>query len=61
MNTDGLVSSKNRFWGDPVASSGRSNMRKGDFKDDDKGPPCKGMCSKTGWTIDQFCVYCHDS
>ena len=26
-----------------------------------KGPPCKGRCPKDGWTIDQFCAYCHDA
>ena len=22
---------------------------------------CKGLCPRNGWTIDQFCMYCHDA
>jgi hypothetical protein len=28
---------------------------------DKKGPPCKGLCPKEGWSMSQFCVFCHDS
>ena len=69
-------SPEKQFWGDPVARSScsdvaviqapvsntasTSNMHKYGDKNKQE-PPCKGLCSKTGWTIDQFCVFCHDS
>ena len=75
MNSHGLVpkSPEKQFWGDPVARSSCSDvavieaivsstsyMHKYENKNKQE-PPCKGLCSKTGWTIDQFCVFCHDS
>ena len=72
MRVDGSISPKNQFWGDPVVDPSRRTTicrtsdsstsimnRRGD--EHIKGPPCKGLCPKNGWTIDQFCAHCHDS
>ena len=54
MNTDGLVSSKKQFWGDPVASSSCSNMRRVILRMMTKGRPARGCALKRAGRLTSF-------